>query len=61
MVTGYTAFTSSGNKNSESIGSVTIAYGTGAASNAAVGTYSNTVTPSAAATGRYFQHQQLQH
>jgi len=50
---GSTAFTSSGLQNSETIGSVTIAYGSGAASNAAVGTYSNTVTPSAATGGTF--------
>jgi hypothetical protein len=50
---GSTAFTSSALQNSETIGSVTIAYGSGAASNAAVGTYSNTVTPSAATGGTF--------
>ena len=50
---GSTAFTSSALQNSETIGSVTIAYGSGAASNAAVGTYSNAVTPSAATGGTF--------
>jgi hypothetical protein len=50
---GSTAFTSSGLQNSETIGSVTIAYGTGSASDAAVGTYASTVTPSAATGGTF--------
>ena len=50
---GSTAFTSSGLKGSESIGSVTIAYGTGAAATASVGTYNGSVTPSAATGGSF--------
>jgi hypothetical protein len=52
-VTGSTAFTSSGLQNGQTIGSVTIAYGTGAASGDAVGTYSGQVTPSAATGGTF--------
>jgi hypothetical protein len=51
--TGSTAFTSSGLVGSENIGSVTIAYGTGAAAGDAVGTYANQVTPSAATGGTF--------
>src|SRR5262249_30321959 len=53
-ITGSTAYTiTSGTlQNGETIGSVTIAYGTGAAASAAVGTY-NTVTPSAATGGTF--------
>jgi hypothetical protein len=51
--TGSTAFTSSGLQNGQTIGSVTIAYGTGAASGDAVGTYSGQVTPSAATGGTF--------
>ena len=51
--TGSTAFTSSGLQNSETIGSVTIAYGTGSAATAAVGTYTASVTPSAATGGTF--------
>jgi gliding motility-associated-like protein len=51
--TGSTAFTSSGLQNSETIGSVTIAYGTGSAANAAVGTYAGSVTPSVATGGTF--------
>ena len=51
--TGSTAFTSSGLQNSETIGSVTIAYGTGAAATAAVGTYTGSVTPSVATGGTF--------
>ncbi|OCX53028.1 hypothetical protein BEL04_01550 [Mucilaginibacter sp. PPCGB 2223] len=50
---GSTAFTSTGLANSETIGSVTIAYGTGAAANAAVNTYTGSVTPSAATGGTF--------
>src|SRR5205085_1794920 len=52
-VTGSTAFTSSGLQNSETIGSVTISYGTGAAATATVGTYNGSVTPSAATAGTF--------
>ena len=51
--TGLTSFTSSGLENGETIGSVTVAYGTGAAANAAIGTYTGSVTPSAAAGGTF--------
>jgi gliding motility-associated-like protein len=50
---GSTAFTSTGLKNSETIGSVTMAYGTGSAANAAVGAYTGSVTPSAATGGTF--------
>ncbi|WP_205529747.1 MBG domain-containing protein, partial [Pedobacter chitinilyticus] len=50
---GSTAFTSTGLENGETIGSVTIAYGTGAAANAAVGAYTGSVTPSAATGGTF--------
>jgi fibronectin-binding autotransporter adhesin len=50
---GSAAFTSSGLQNSETIGSVTIAYGTGAASGDAVATYTASVTPSAATGGTF--------
>jgi hypothetical protein len=50
---GSTAFTSSGLQNGETIGSVTIAYGTGAAANAAVATYTGSVTPSLATGGTF--------
>jgi hypothetical protein len=50
---GSTAFTSSGLVSSESIGSVTIAYGNGAASNDLAGTYTNQVTPSLALGGTF--------
>ena len=51
--TGSTAFTSSGLVNGETVGSVTIAYGTGSAANAAVNTYAGAVTPSAATGGTF--------
>jgi hypothetical protein len=50
---GSTAFTSSGLQNSETIGTVTIAYGTGSAANAAVNTYTGSVTASAAVGGTF--------
>lgn len=50
---GSTAFTSSGLANSETIGSVTITYGTGAASGATAGSYAGQVTPSAATGGTF--------
>jgi hypothetical protein len=50
---GSTAFVSSGLQNGETIGSVTIAYGNGAASTDAVGTYTGEVTPSAATAGTF--------
>ncbi len=52
-VTGSTAFTSDGLVGSETIGSVTISYGTGAASGDAVGAYADQVTPSAAVGGTF--------
>ena len=51
--TGSTAFTSSGLQNSETIGSVSLAFGTGSAATAAVGTYTGSVTPSAATGGTF--------
>jgi hypothetical protein len=50
---GSTAFTSSGLQNSETIGSVTITYGSGAAANAAGGVYAGAVVPSAATGGTF--------
>jgi len=52
-VTGSTAFTSDGLVGSETIGSVTITYGTGAASGDATGAYADQVTPSAAVGGTF--------
>ncbi len=52
-VTGSTAFTSDGLVGSETIGSVTITYGTGAASGDAAGAYAEQVTPSAAVGGTF--------
>jgi hypothetical protein len=48
-----TAFTSSGLVSGETIGSVTITYGSGAAAGDAVGTYPLQVTPSAATGGTF--------
>ena len=50
---GSTAFTSSGLQNSETIGSVTITYGSGAAADAAGGVYADAVVPSAATGGTF--------
>ena len=52
---GSTAFTTSGMANGETIGSVTIAYGTGSAANASVAgsPYNNSVTPSAPTGGTF--------
>ena len=50
---GSTAFSSSGLQNSETIGTVSIAYGTGKLANAAVSTYNGQVTPSAAIDGSF--------
>jgi len=50
---GSTAFTSTGLLNSETIGSVTVAYGTGSAATAAVNTYAGSVTPSVATGGTF--------
>ena len=52
-VTGSVDFTSTGLVNGETVGSVTITYGTGAASGAAAGTYVGSVTPSAATGGTF--------
>jgi len=48
-----TGFTYSGQQNGETVGHVTAAYGTGAAGNAAVGTYTNQITISAAGGGTF--------
>jgi len=50
---GSTAFTSSGLQNSETIGSVTITYGSGAPADAAGGVYAGAVVPSAATGGTF--------
>jgi gliding motility-associated-like protein len=50
---GSTAFSTTGLVNSETIGSVTIAYGTGAAANAPVTTYTGSVSASAATGGTF--------
>jgi hypothetical protein len=52
-VIGSTAFTSSGLVNSETIGSVTITYGSGAAASDAANTYTDQVVPSAATGGSF--------
>jgi hypothetical protein len=52
-VVGSTAFMSSGLVNSETIGTVTITYGTGAAAGDAAATYTDQVTPSAATGGTF--------
>ncbi|WP_207422857.1 MBG domain-containing protein [Desertivirga brevis] len=51
--TGSTAFTSNGLVGAETIGSVSLAYGTGAAVTAAVDTYINQVTPNTAIGGTF--------
>ncbi|MCX2494449.1 MBG domain-containing protein [Pedobacter sp. PF22-3] len=51
--TGYTAFTATGLKNGERIGSVTIAYGNGAAAVAAVASYNNQIGLSGATGGTF--------
>jgi gliding motility-associated-like protein len=51
--TGSTAFTSTGVKNNETIGTVTITYDAGSASNATAKTYSGSITPSAATGGTF--------
>ena len=50
---GSTAFTPSGLQNGETIGTVTITYGTGAAASDAAGIYAGAVTPSAATGGTF--------
>ena len=50
---GSTAFTYSGNQNNETVGSVTIAYGTGSAAGAPVATYTGSVVASAAIGGTF--------
>ncbi|HLN19921.1 MAG TPA: MBG domain-containing protein, partial [Bacteroidales bacterium] len=50
---GSAAFTATGLQNGETVGTVTIAYGTGAAATDAVGTYVNQVTPSLATGGTF--------
>ncbi|HLN20026.1 MAG TPA: hypothetical protein VK213_02990, partial [Bacteroidales bacterium] len=50
---GSAAFTATGLQNGETVGTVTIAYGTGAAATDAVGTYANQVTPSLATGGTF--------
>jgi len=53
---GSTAFTSVGLQNGETIGSVTIAYGTGAAATDDVGTYIDCVTVAAGTGGNFSGH-----
>jgi hypothetical protein len=50
---GSLAFTATGLQNGETIGSVRIAYGTGAASTSIVGTYTGSVTPSNVTGGNF--------
>jgi gliding motility-associated-like protein len=50
---GSADFTSTGLANTETIGSVTITYGAGAAANAAVGSYPGSIVPSAATGGTF--------
>jgi gliding motility-associated-like protein len=50
---GLIAFTVSGLKNAETVGTVTIAYGSGAAATANAGNYSASVTPSAITGGTF--------
>ena len=50
---GSTAFTSVGLQNNETIGSVSVAYGTGAEASALPETYTGSVTPSAATGGTF--------
>ena len=50
---GSSAFTATGLQNGQTIGGVTIAYGTGAAAGDAVGSYPGSVTPSAATGGSF--------
>lgn len=52
--TGITSFTSSGLVGGQTIGSITMTYGTGGAATAAVGTYTGQATPSAATGGTNF-------
>ena len=48
-----TSFTAIGLQNLETANTVTIAYGIGAAANAAIGTYNGSVIPSAATGGTF--------
>ncbi len=50
---GSIAFTSTGLQNNETVGSVTINYGAGSQANAAVNTYSSSVTPSSPTGGSF--------
>ena len=50
---GSTAFIASGLKNAETVGTVSLAYGTGAAANDPIGTYTAKITPSAAVGGTF--------
>lgn len=50
---GSTAFTTTGLQNNETVGSVTITYGTGSLATAAAGTYTGAVTPSSATGGTF--------
>ncbi len=50
---GFTDFVSEGLVNGETIGSITLTYGAGAAANAAVGTYTGSVMPNAATGGTF--------
>ncbi|MFO0450304.1 MAG: beta strand repeat-containing protein, partial [Pseudomonadota bacterium] len=52
-VTGVVDFIADGLVEGETIGSITITFGTGAASSAAIGTYTNTAVPSAATGGTF--------
>ncbi len=53
VATGSTAFVATGLKNAETVGTVSLAYGTGAAANDPIGTYTAKVTPSAAVGGTF--------
>jgi gliding motility-associated-like protein len=53
VVAGATEFTSSGLKNGETIGSVTLTYGAGGAATAALGSYPGSITPSAPTGGTF--------
>jgi gliding motility-associated-like protein len=51
--TGSTAFVAMGLKNAETVGSITVAYGTGAAAGANAGTYAGSVIPSVVTGGTF--------